>query len=103
MTRTLIAATAALLLASSASAQAPAVENRDLSPWSPLVYERLGATPKIQWRKAAATPAAVATGREAARSADSAPRVDAAKPQSPEAAPAAANSSAQASAAATAR
>jgi hypothetical protein len=87
MTRLLSAATAALLFASSAvCAQAPALENRDLSPWSPLTYERLGATPKIQWRKAPAAPAVVKPGDDAR--ANPAPRADAAKPAAASSTPA---------------
>jgi hypothetical protein len=100
MTRLLSAATAALLLASSAvCAQAPALENRDLSPWSPLTYERLGATPKIQWRKA---PPAVARPGDDARTSP-APRADAAKAVATAPATAASSTPAPNAAAAVAR
>ena len=105
MTRLLSTATAALLLATSAAyAQAPALENRDLSPWSPLTYERLGATPKIQWKKASATPAAARPDRDAVAT-ESASRAAAATTKSAATPPAAATPPVQASAAgaATAR
>jgi hypothetical protein len=97
MTRLLSTATAALLLASSAvCAQAPALENRDLSPWSPLTYERLGATPKIQWRRAPAAAAVVKPG-------DDALRADAAKAAAKAPAAAASSKPAPTAAAAVAR
>lgn len=67
MKRTLTALTAALLFAASGvAAETPAAPAKPVaSPFSPLVYEALGATPKIGLRKAEkgdATPAAQKAG-----------------------------------------
>jgi hypothetical protein len=74
MKRTLTTLTAVLLLASAgAFAQAPAAPFRPAqSPFSPFVYDALGATPKIQLHKA--RTAQNAPKAQAARN-DSAPAV----------------------------
>ncbi len=70
MKRPLIALAAALsLAAAAASAQPSAVaqEKREASPFSPFVYEALGATPKIELRRAGKAPATPATAEQAER------------------------------------
>ena len=69
MKRTLTALTAVLLLAgTSAFAQAPAAPVKmEASPFSPFVYEALGATPKIQPHMARAARAAPAPKAAALR------------------------------------
>ena len=65
MNRVLTATAIALMLAASGVyGQTTAANDRDLSPWSPLVYEWIGATPKIQLRKTPAAPAAVKAAEE---------------------------------------
>lgn len=56
MKRTITAVAAALMLAASGVyAQAPAAPAKpEVSPFSPLVYDALGATPKVQLRRKAA-------------------------------------------------
>ena len=66
--RTPVATLATALLLASASAfaqQAQPAPVRTEGPFSPLVYERLGATPSIQLRKAPAVPAEAKTPAEA--------------------------------------
>lgn len=83
MKRTLTIATAVLMLAASGvyAQQAPAEQPRyrTESQWSPLTYERLGATPKVDLSKLFAPRAAKADAR--ATAADRA--ADAAKPAMP--------------------
>lgn len=77
MNRTLTALAAALLLAASGVyAQPPAAPARPVaSPFSPLVYDALGATPKIELRRARKADAApVAQKAEARGSAAAAAR-----------------------------
>jgi hypothetical protein len=66
--RTPVATLATALLLASASAfaqQAQPAPVRTEGPFSPLVYERLGATPSIQLRKAPAVPAQAKAPAEA--------------------------------------
>jgi hypothetical protein len=58
-------AMALMLAASGVYGQTTAANERNLSPWSPLVYEWIGATPKIELRKAPAAPAAVKVTEDA--------------------------------------
>jgi hypothetical protein len=66
--RTPVATLATALLLASASAFAQPAQPapvRTEGPFSPLVYERLGATPSIQLRKAPAAPAEAKAPAEA--------------------------------------
>lgn len=80
MKRTLTIATAVLMLAASGvdAQQAPAEQPRyrTESPWSPLTYEYLGATPKVDLTKRFAPKAAQAEARGTAtdRASDAAKR-----------------------------